>query len=97
MKYIATSFAALLIAGCSPEKSPDTNSNRLVFVGDSPNRVTEILGNPSIEFPRDGTLVRWYAGYEIVFSNNVANSRQEPAAHERGRGLGKRAARAACQ
>jgi hypothetical protein len=60
------------------QKSQDTgpvgNSNKpeqLVFIGDTQSRVYEMLGDPSIEFPEAGTMVQWYAGYEIVTSNNV--------------------------
>lgn len=44
---------------------------QLIFVGDTQDRVYEMLGQPNIEFPEEGTMVQWYAGYEIVTSNNV--------------------------
>ena len=47
---------------------------QLVFVGDTKNRVSEMLGSPNIEFPENGKVVQWYAGYEIVMSNDVVTS-----------------------
>ena len=46
-------------------------SRQLVFAGDTQDRVYKMLGQPSIEFPEGGAMVQWYAGYEIVVSNNV--------------------------
>jgi hypothetical protein len=46
----------------------------LVFVGDTQARVDEMLGSPSIEFPKGDTMVRWYAGYEITTSNNIVTT-----------------------
>lgn len=45
--------------------------SQLVFVGDTQERVYELLGDPKIEFPGDGVMVRWYAGYEVTTSNDV--------------------------
>ena len=47
---------------------------QLVFVGDTQNRVFEMLGPPNIEFPEDGKIAQWYAGYEIVMSNDVVTT-----------------------
>ena len=46
---------------------------QLIFVGDTQERVYEMLGQPSIEFPEGGAIIQWYAGYEIVISNSVVN------------------------
>ena len=43
----------------------------LIDVGDPQDRVYEILGTPSIEFPKEGSVLQWYEGYEITVSNNV--------------------------
>ena len=48
--------------------------DQLVYVGDTDERGTRFLGDPTIEFPEEGSMVRWYAGYEIVSSNNVVSS-----------------------
>ena len=58
--------AAIWIVGNRPRQ--------LVFVGDTNNRVFEMLGSPNIEFPEDGEVVQWYAGYEIVVSNDVVTN-----------------------
>lgn len=42
---------------------------QLVFVGDSQERVYDILGDPTIEFPRGETLVQWFTGCEVTVSN----------------------------
>ncbi len=47
---------------------------QLVYVGDTQDRVDELLGTPSIEFPKAGSVVRWYAGYEIALSNRVVTA-----------------------
>lgn len=79
-KWLIALLAGALLAGCGKQqekpaevKSPleKQGSKQLVFVGDTQKRVYEMLGSPSIEFPDGGTMVQWYAGYEIVVSNNV--------------------------
>lgn len=73
MKHLTMSLILFLLAGCSKVDDRDSaDSDPLVFPGDSLQRVTEMLGDPGIEFPRGDTLVHWYAGDEVVFSNNVA-------------------------
>jgi len=49
----------------------NAKSRQLVFAGDTQDRVYKMLGQPNIEFPKGGAMVQWYAGYEIVVSNNV--------------------------
>lgn len=59
-------------------------NRQLVFVGDTENRVFEMLGLPNIEFPKNGKVVQWYAGYEIVVSNDVVtNVRMIPVASKK--------------
>lgn len=58
--------AAIWIAVSGPRQ--------LVFVGDTQNRVFEMLGSPNIEFPENDRVVQWYAGYEIVVSNDVVTT-----------------------
>lgn len=44
-----------------------------VRVGDTVAEVAEALGDPYLEFPKDGCLVQWYAGYEIVLTNGMVS------------------------
>lgn len=46
-------------------------AEQLIFAGDTQGQVYKILGQPNIEFPNDGVIIQWYAGYEVVVSNNV--------------------------
>jgi hypothetical protein len=47
---------------------------QLVYVGDTQDRVDKLLGSPNIEFPKEESLVRWYAGYEITLRSNVVTA-----------------------
>ena len=44
---------------------------QLVFVGDTQERVMLMLGEPSISFPHNDSVVQWYAGYEITLNDGT--------------------------
>lgn len=78
---IVFGLTVVLYAGCGrkqgagPQGSVAGNvSEQLVFIGDSREQIDLMLGDPKIEFPKGGMLVRWYAGYEVAISNDVVTS-----------------------
>jgi len=42
-----------------------------IAVGDTQDRVDEVLGLPGSEVSREGNLIRSYAGYEVSLSNHL--------------------------
>jgi PAS domain-containing protein len=78
MKHIMTLLIILLLSGCSKDKNATVaaapSAGMLVFAGDTQERVYQVLGEPSIEFPKDRSLIQWYAGYAVTLSNGMVTA-----------------------
>lgn len=58
------------------EKSEAATSmeDLVVSEGDTYERVSHLLGEPNVEYSKDGNIHRWYVGYKLVFTSNVVVS-----------------------
>jgi len=61
------------------ERAENNNLEYLfpVSVGDTAADVSQALGEPYLEFPKDGCHIQWYAGYEIILTNGVVSDISE--------------------
>ncbi len=70
--YCALTGAVML--GLLLSFSGQARGEQTVFEGDTHRHVFQMLGEPSIEFPRGKKMIRWYDEYELEFIDDKVSS-----------------------